>query len=325
VDVQTVKILIIKKIENMASCSQCTGTLKNTGIPSGAKPFSFAKGKAFMPLVAKDGTRNSIDPLSATLEADILAAVNNNDPSKRMYFFTNIVNSAVVEADANFATTDLNERDRTSDGITNVTWTMKGVTEQFFAKVQRQCVDFGEYEIDECGNFKGQLEGNLLYPRPVYKGSYQAKFMPATAVETSMVTFNYDYEYTTSDANQWYIDASEFGVNNPLSLKSLIDVVLAITVVNATDLTIIASFDYGTANARKPWVGAIGADITGANLTTPASFALTSLMPTTTDGTYDAVIPAQVATESCTLKAFHAATGVLLNGYESAATAFIAQ
>jgi len=307
-----------------SGCVQCTGTLKNTGIPSGVKPFGLPKGKGFMSLLAKDGTRNYIDPFSATLEQDILDAVNNPDPSKRLYLFNNINNASAPEADAIFSTTDLNERFKTANGITNVLWEMRGVTEQFFAKVQDQCVDFGEYEFDICSNMKGQLEAdNLLYPRPVNKNSYQAKFTGATATEPSMVTFNYDYEYTTSDANQWYIDFSEFGVNPPLQLKSLIDVVLTVTPVSATDLTVVASFDYGTANQRKPWVGALAADITGANLTTPASFALTSLTPTATDGTYTAVTPAQTTSDDCTLTAFHAATGVLLNGYESAATAYV--
>lgn len=305
-------------------CSQCTGTIKNTGYPV-TGVFGLTKGKGFMQLVANDGTRNSIDPFSATLEQDILDAVNNPDPSKRLYLFTNINNASAPQADANYANTDLNERFKTSEGITNVMWEQWGVSNQFYAKVQSQCVAFGEYEIDICGNFKGQLESdNLLYPRPVNKDSYDAKFMPATATEKSRVMFNYDYEYTTSDANQWYIQFTEFGANNPLNLKSLIDVVLDITVVNATDLTITASFDYGYANSRIPWVGALAADIAGANLTTPASFALTSLTPTATDGTYDAVIPAQTTSDSCTLKAFKAATSTLVNGYESIATPFTA-
>lgn len=301
----------------------CAGKMSNTGIPD-VKPFGVVKGKGFMPLVADDGTRNKLDPTSATLEADILAAVNNPDPSKRLYLFNNIQNATAPEADPTFATTDLNERFLTAQGVTNVLWEQWGVSEQFFAKVASQCVSFGEYEIDICGNLKGQLESDgMLYPRPVNKSSYKAKFTPATATTVSMVGFNYDYEYTTTDADQWYIAFGAFGANNPLDLKSMIDVNLVITPVSATDLTVVASFDYGTANLRKPWVGAIAADITGANLTTPASFALTSLTPTATDGTYTAVTPAQTTSDDCTLTAFHAATGVLLNGFESDPAAYV--
>ena len=302
----------------------CTGKMSNTGIPD-VKPFGVVKGKGFMPLVADDGTRNYIDPNSLTLEADILAAVNNADPSKRLYLFNNIQNATAPEADPTFATTDLNERFLTAQGVTNVLWEQWGVSEQFFNKVESQCVSFGEYEIDVCGNLKGQLEADgFLYPRPVNKSSYKAKFQGATATSVSMVMFNYDYEYTTTDGDQWYIAAGAFGANNPLDLKSMIDVVLDITVDSATNLTVVASFDYGTANARKPWLGALLADFTANNLTTPAVIAIGSVTPTAVDGTYTVVIPAQTAADVCTLEAFRAATGTLLNGYEAEAVSFVA-
>lgn len=301
----------------------CTGTMSNTGYPD-VKPFGLVKGKAFMPLVADDGTRNSIDPFSSTLEADILAAVNNPDPSKRLYIFNNIQNASAPEADPTFATTDLNERFKTAQGITNVLWEQWGVTEQFYNKVASQCVSFGEYEIDVCGNLKGQLEGVLLYPRPVNKGSYNAKFQGTTATTPSMVMFNYDYEYATSDGDQWYISYTEFGANNPLELKGMIDVNLDITVDSATQLTVVASMDYGFAGAPKAWTGALLADFTAANLTTPASITISSVTETATAGTYTVVIPAQTTSDACTLKAFRSASGTIVNGYESAATAFVA-
>jgi hypothetical protein len=287
------------------------------------KPFGLVKGKIFMPLVASDGTRNGIN-LTALTATTILDALNHTDPSKRMYIFNDIQNASAPEADPNFATTDLNERYKTSEGITNVLWEQWGVTEQFFAKVQSMCVSFGEYEIDECGNVKGQKEGTMLYPRPVNKGSYKAKFQGSTATTKSMVSFNYDYAYTTSDANQWYISFSEFGVNNPLELKGMIDVNLAITVVSATELTIAGTFDYGYANESKPWTGAVVGDLTALNVTTPATITITSLTETATAGTYTMIIPAQTTLDACTLKAFRAAVGTIVNGYESATTNFVA-
>ena len=305
-----------------AGCT-CAGTMQNTGYPD-VKPFGVVKGKAFMPLVADDGTRNGIDASSLTLEADILLAVNNPDPSKRLYLFNNIMNASAPQADAVFATTDLNERSKTAEGITNVLFEQWGVTEQFYKKVSDQCVSFGEYEIDVCGNLKGQKEGDILYPRPVNKRSYNAKFQGATATTTSMVSFNYDYEYTTNDGDQWQIAAAAFGVNNPLDLKSLIDVNLAITVDSTTSLTVVASFDYGYANSATPWQGALLADFTAANITTPAVISIVSVTETTTAGTYTVVIPIQTTLDDCTIEAFRAATGVILNGYESATTAFVA-
>lgn len=307
----------------IAGCS-CSGKMNNVGYPD-VKPFGVVKGKILVPLKDDAGNRNGLDLTSATLPADILGKVNEVDPSKRFYVFNNIQNASAPEADPVYQTSDLNERFKTAEGITNVLWEQWGVTEQFFKKVSDMCESFGEYEIDVCGNLKGQKEGTVLYPRPVNNKSYNAKFQGSTATSTSMVMFNYDYEYTTNDGDQWQIPASEFGANNPLELKSLIDVNLGITVVSATELTVTASFDYGSAVTQKPWVGAVLADFTANNVTAGAAITIMSVTAAATDGTYDFVIPAQTASDACTLKAFKAATGVIMNGYESQLTNFVAQ
>jgi len=306
----------------IAGCN-CTGNFGNTGYPD-AKAFGLVKGKGFMRNVADDGTRNGFDLTSTTFEADILAAINNPDPSKRLYIFTNIQNASAPEADPTFDTSDLNERFLTSQGITNVLWEQKGVNEQFYNQVQSMCNAMGEFEFDLCSNMKGQKEGTMLYGRPINRHSYKAKFTPATATTPSMVSFNYDYEYTTSDANQWQLPSSVFGANKPLELKGIIDVNLSITVVSATELTVVGTFNYGYANVSTPWKGALATDFTGENLTTPATFSVVSATEIS-DGTYTVIIPAQVAADNCTLEVFRAATGTMVNGYESSATAFIAQ
>ncbi len=306
----------------IAGCD-CTGNFGNTGYPD-AKTFGLPKGKGFMRNLADDGTRNRFDLTSTTFEADILAAVNHIDPSKRLYIFNNIQNASAPEADPTFDTSDLNERFLTSQGITNVLWEQKGVNEQFYNEVQSMCSAMGEFEFDVCGNMKGQKEGTNLYGRPINKNSYKAKFTGATATTPSMVSFNYDYEYTTSDANQWQLPASVFGVNNPLQLKGMLTVNLDVTVVSATELTVVGTFNYGYANASTPWKGGLDTDFTGENLTTQATFSITSATEIS-DGTYTVIIPAQTAADNCMLKVFRAATGPMVNGYESSATPFIAQ
>jgi len=61
-----------------------------------------------------------------------------------------------------------------------------------------------------------------------------------------------------------------------------------------------------------------------ASLTTPAAISIVSVTETATVGTYTIVIPIQTTLDDCTLKAFRAATGTIINGYESATTAFVA-
>jgi hypothetical protein len=75
-----------------------------------------------------------------------------------------------------------------------------------------------------------------------------------------------------------------------------------------------------------PWTGATLADFTAANLTSFSSITIASVTEYfTIPGQYAITIPAQAAGNNCTLKAFHAATGNMLFGYESAVTAFEAQ
>ena len=97
----------------IAGCS-CSGKFSNTGIPN-VKPFGVTKTKYLVPLNADDGTRNGLD-LTTALGPQILAAVNNPDPSKRWYPFNDIQNNAPTESDANFETTDLGERYKTRNG-----------------------------------------------------------------------------------------------------------------------------------------------------------------------------------------------------------------
>jgi len=304
-----------------AGCG-CTGDFGNTGYPD-AKAFGVVKGKGFMRNVADDGTRNGFDLTSITFGSDLLAAINNPDPSKRLYIFNNINNATAPEADPTFATTDLGERYLTANGITNVLWEQWNVNEQFFNQVQSMCADMGEFEIDVCNNLKGQKEGTVLYGRPINKNSYKAKFTPGTATTPSMVGFNYDYDYTTTDANQWQLPASVFGANLPLDLKGMLDVNLAITVNSATELTIVGTLNYGYANASMAWVGGLTADWSGYSLSSSAAIVIGSVTETAVAGTYTAVITAPITPGAATLTAFRAATAPILNGFESSATAFI--
>lgn len=86
----------------VAGCS-CRGRLGNSGIPS-VKPFGITSGFIFVPILADDGTRNGLDLSSTTLEADILALINNPDPSKRGYLYQDLRNVTHTEADATYQT-----------------------------------------------------------------------------------------------------------------------------------------------------------------------------------------------------------------------------
>ena len=308
----------------IAGCN-CNGQIGNTGFPN-VKPFGLTSGVFLMPILASDGTRNGFDLTSATLPADLLAAINNPDPSKRLYPFSNLRNVTHNEADPNYETADNGERFKTRDGVKTVTFECWGVNEQFYAKVADNCVNFGVYLVDVCGNLKGQKEGTDLYPRPVNRYSYDAKFMDATADTGTKVMIQMDYSLLTNDGDQWMIPADLFAPYSALELNGMIDVNLDITVEDDTTLIVKATFDYGNAVVQLPWTGAVVGDFTAKNVTTGLNITIASVTEsTTTPGTYTLTIPAQANGDACTLKAFHAATGNMLFGFESEVTAFVAQ
>jgi len=308
----------------IAGCN-CNGQIGNTGFPN-VKPFGLTSGVFLMPILASDGTRNGFDLTSATLPADLLAAINNPDPSKRLYPFNNLRNVTHNEADPNYETADNGERFKTRDGIKTVTFECWGVTEQFYAKVSDNCVQFGVFLVDVCGNLKGQKEDTHLYPRPVNKYSYDAKFIDATADAGTKVMIQMDYSLVTSDGDQWMIPSDMFAPYSALELNGMIDVNLDITVEDVTTLFVRAKFNYGNAVNQMPWTGAVLADFTAKNVSTSSNITIASVSESATEpGFYTITIPAQANGDACTLKAFHAATGNMLFGYESTVTAFIAQ
>lgn len=308
-----------------AGCN-CNGRIGNTGYP-GVKPFGVTAGLYMMPILANDGTRNGIDLTSANLGQALLDGINNPDPSKRIYPFNNLRNVTFEEADPNFETADNGERFKTRNGIKTVTFEAWGVNEQFFAKASENCVNFGVFLVDVCGNLKGQLEEalELLAPRPVNQFSFFAKYMDATADTGAKVMFSMDYSLLTSDGGQWMIPDSLLAPISALELNGLIDVTFDITVNSATQIQFQANYDYGNAVSRLPWRGADLADFTLINKTTDTIVSISSVAESgITPGFYIMTIPTQTTGNILVLSAFRAATGNLVNGFDGESTTFVA-
>jgi hypothetical protein len=280
-----------------------------------------------MPILANDGTRNGIDLTSNNLGQALLDGINNPDPSKRIYPFNNLRNVTFEEADPNFETADNGERFKTRNGIKTVTFEAWGVNEQFFAKASENCVNFGIFLVDVCGNVKGQLEEalELLAPRPVNQYSFFAKYMDATADTGAKVMFSMDYSLLTSDGGQWMIPDSLLSPFSALELNGLIDVTFDITVNSATEIEFQANYEYGNAVSRLPWRGAALADFDLFNQTTNLAVTPSAVVESAvTPGFYTLTLPAQTAGNVVALSAFRAASGNLVNGFEGESTTFIA-
>lgn len=298
----------------------CTGNrLGNTGIPN-VKPFGVTAGIYMVPISAGDGSRNGLDLSSTTLGADLLAMVNNADPSKRAYPYLDIKNVAPTEGDAVYQTADDGQRFKLRNGIQNITFEVWNVTEQFFGKTSSACVDFGIYQIDNCGNLKGQKEGDMLYPRPMNKASFNSKYIPTSNTAGANVMFDMDYDFLTSDSNQWMLPLSAFSDNdvNPLQLRGLIDVSFTIVdVVSATEFIVDVELDYGYANDLLPRTGALLAEFSLFNKTTNLAVVPTTVVESATvPGRYTFTVPAVTTGNTMNIDSFKAATGLLMNGFE---------
>jgi hypothetical protein len=300
----------------IAGCS-CNGKLGNTGFPQ-VKPFGVTAGLYMVPILADDGTRNGLDLTSTTLGADLLAMINNVDPSKRAYPFLNLRNVTHTEAEATYETADNGERFKLRDGVKTIMFDVWDVTEQYFDKTAGACVNFGLFLVDVCGNVKGQKEGDNLYPRPVNRASFNSMYIDATADAGSKVRFEMDYNLVTSDGAQWMLSASDFGVVNPLEVLGMIDVRFELVdVVSDTQFVVDAAFDYGYANAPLAWRGAVAANFNLFNVTDSASITITTVAESATvPGRYTFTVPSVTAADIVRLGAFKAATGNLMNGYE---------
>lgn len=302
----------------------CAGRLGNSGYPT-VKPFGVTAGFIKVPLLADDGTRNKIDLTSTDIPGDILALINNADPSKRGYPYLGLKNVVPNEADPEYQTADNGERFKLRDGVKTITFEVWGVTEQFYGKTAAACVEFGLLALDNCGNLKGEKDGDYLYPRAVNKDSFNSKFMDRTNAQQGGVMFEMDYSILTNDGDQWMIPFTEFEPYNVLELKGMIDV--NFTLVEVTDSTTFVmdmQFGYGSAVDPLPWRGATLADITLYNETDGAAVPLDSVTQSATvPGRYTIVTSAAVdATDSVTIDAFKAATGNGINGYEGDALTF---
>lgn len=314
-----------------AVCVTCDGYLKNTGVPANVKPFGRIYGMYYVPLTADDGTRNSLDTGAVDLDAELLGKINEADPSKRWYPLLDLKNVAPTEADATFETDDTNQRTKVLDGIKTMAFERWDATRQEFAQLEDVCVDFGVVLIDNCGNLLGEWDetNNVLYPRKVNKGSYNANYMNATATTTSKIMVEFDYDIVSSDADQIMLSADSFtlATNDPRLLEGMIDVNITVVSVDSnTTVTVKGDFNYGTVNNLLPFLGASASDFTIANNTANTTEPAGGITPDPLiDGQYQLTITtAPTAGEEMGVSVFRAATANNTNGFEGAEVAFTA-
>jgi len=311
----------------IAGC-KCRGQLANTGIPVGDEVFGKTALMLHVPLVATDGTRNSLDLTSSTLGDDVLAMMNNPDPSKRAYPLGDLNSVTHDQEDTQFETLSDGQKYFLRKGIRSISFESVGVSKQFYDKAADACVEFGTYKVDICGKVEGQKEGDNLYPRPVNKGSYDARYIEATDDSAAKVVISYDYKKTTDDNNQWLIGANELtlsggGTLDAIELEGLIDVELtASNPLAGTNFTfdLDAKYLYGTAVNQIPFTGAAPSDFIFLDDSGASISPVGVTESTINEGSYAVELPSQGSGDVITVDVFRAAPSAAVPGFEGIET-----
>jgi len=312
-------------------CITCTGGIKNTGKSYKEKPFGYDKGLFLVPLNADDGTRNFLDLNASDMDAELLGKLNNTDPSKRWYLLGDLQDVTSITGDAAFESSATDERSNVREGVKNYDMMIWDATHKYYKQLRGgPCVDFGIVRLDECGNMLGETNADQseFYPREVRRASYNDKYVDRLPGATSKIHINFDFARSTNDAFQVMLSADSFPDLNPYLVRSMLDVKFDITVDSATELTVKASFLFGSLNQEIPALGLetqdtnfdIVASVTGISVGSPSGIATTG-----TDGTYTFTIPAVTSATVYDFDYFKAATAERENGFEGVPVTFIAQ
>lgn len=297
----------------------CNGAIANTGFLANAQKFGTPYGLFMVPLVANDGTRNKLDVSTpSTLGTQLLAMINNVDPSKRVYPLMGLENFVIEQATSEKVTGNNGSRFVTRAGITTLKAELWNTSQEYYAKVKDNCVEFGTYLVDTCGNIQGELIGDDFFPREVNHSSLDTIFQYASSADVNKIMIEFDFDVTATNDLQAFITADEFGANIPLKLKGLLNVNFEVTVTDETNLVVVATSDFGGITKRTPIRGLIGSNFSIRNTTTNASVTIDTVTERpTTPGTYDIVLDsAQTTGNTGTITAFKASTGIAMNGFE---------
>jgi hypothetical protein len=259
----------------------CGTGMNNTGLVTCIKGFKKTTGMLIVPILANDGTRNSID-LSAAINMD--SYVKHIDPSKRFYPVNDLKDVELPTAESRFETAKDGSKFKLADGIKSFKAVIYEAGSMFASKLQGvSCEKYGVYLYDIDGNLRGVKDGNLLYPIEI--GGWDAIFMDATDDNVSKIQIQFDFDILLKISRYWILSSTDLGVN-PNTLLGLVDANLTELSSGVTSTVLDISSDYGSGLSNLPIVGLTSADFSVYNENDSASVAVSVAESTTIDGQY---------------------------------------
>jgi len=259
----------------------------NTGTPN-CKTLAKTTSMLFaVPLIADDGTPNTVDVNATLNQAFFDALTQHADASKRWYPIKGLENVSQERADAITQSYESGKIIKIQDGQK----TFKAIIPQqdytYLGKVEKfGCMDFGVYIVDIEGNLKGEISADKLSlnPMKIARGTWNVRYSEATDTKVNEVLLDFQFAKTVRDSSLRMIVPSEMANIDLTDMEGLMDVNGAFTNPLATSVTAKLTLDYGTAVTPIPVEGLLLADFTVRNVSTSTAYAVSAATETT--GTY---------------------------------------
>lgn len=284
----------------------CDQGIGNTGLPQGVKAPKQLSYLIMVSTLDGDGNKNKIECTDTIDQAYIDARLNEVDPLKRWYPITGL--KLVDRPKSDPITRDLGDgsTEFVRDGVRSFTGEIPGGTAKFLSKlIGARCQSVSFYEVDICENLIGNgRSSDALFPFKLADQSLNAFLILANNDQNQSISLNFQYDINEVDHLRAFItDRSITGSLNPEDVKGLIDVnVESFDAINADNIDVTLSFDYGDHCDKLPYKVAQASDFTLYNKTTAASVAVAGLtVIDASEGKYNIQFAAQTAADKVDL------------------------
>ena len=263
----------------MSALCSCGVSLLNTGRPNCIPIFGVTKQLILVPMIADDGSENSIDPTDTLNNAYFTDLINQADDSKRWYPSGALKNVTGERADPIMESFEDGSKVFIRQGVRTFTgMILKGGPVLLNQLNSNRCSTFGVFMIDTDGSIYGKVKNDdgLLYPIEVQAASFNGKlvFTTDTTIEKIMLMFEWGVDERDEDLRM--IQANSITGINLSAVGGLIDVYYKSVSASTTELVVDIFNNYGNFVTGSPIEGLVVADfISSDSLTTSKVYNIT--------------------------------------------------
>jgi hypothetical protein len=294
----------------MSALCSCGVSLQNTGTPNCIPVFGVTKQLILVPLIANDGTENSIDPTDTLDSAYVTALINQADDSKRWYPVGPLKNVAGERADALMETFEDGSKVFIRQGVRSFTGlVLKGGPELLNQLNSNRCSSFGAFMIDSNGSLYGKVKNDdgMLYPVEIQADSFYNKLMFTTDTTIQKIMISFEFGIDERDEDLRMILSSSFTGINLANVRGLINAYVSVVSTGQTSMVVDVYNKYGDFINGSPVEGLLIADFASSvtetvskirNITDGADVTLTTVTESTSQaGRYTLAYTSQTVSD----------------------------